>query len=436
MVSSRRWPLLLLGGGVLVFLLVGCVAAGIFLYLRWREAIPPGWRDPISEVQIGTAEASTALLSLADASDTAVASEAIDEGSLEGAYATIVFSTTLNDNQRLGWLLRLGKEYVAAGNRSQAKLCYQQVADIATLSPDLSDLVRAQAYVETALGLSRLGMKKESRFNLDQAHTVVLHSPQLRGTHRVSVLDSLVQTALALGDKTLAAQYAGERDDLLEGESEVSTKPEEATELPGLAGVTLSPAAEEATARRRAAAEKLSQRLSDSPDEIPSDLVHELVESLRLEDQARLDFYQAQMAEVAQPSAKAALVQAKVDWLTIKYRVARQGYGLSLVSDWEEKEDEVKSELSKAYEELYGVRSDQAVSLPQAEDVDRALEALLRREILAGRLGLYPNYPEVELIDELREVTKRLTDRLGEVFLYIDTVTQDGTTYFKLVSAE
>ena len=48
--------------------------------------------------------------------------------------------------------------------------------------------------------------------------------------------------------------------------------------------------------------------------------------------------------------------------------------------------------------------------MPNAEQIDLATEEVLRREILAGTLGRYPNYPQEQRIAQLMQATARLVE--------------------------
>ena len=67
--------------------------------------------------------------------------------------------------------------------------------------------------------------------------------------------------------------------------------------------------------------------------------------------------------------------------------------------------------------------------------MDRAWFDVVRFEILAGELGLYPDYPEEELIAQLTEVTESLAEA-GDPSLHPEVRYEDGTPRFGLAWAE
>ncbi|MFQ5875178.1 MAG: hypothetical protein ACE5JL_15460, partial [Dehalococcoidia bacterium] len=196
------------------------------------------------------------------------------------------------------------------------------------------------------------------------------------------------------------------------------------------------PEVEAARERRVAAAQSLIDRLKAVPGEVPSDPLEDLAQALRAEDEARLEFYETQLPKVIRVATKVALARAKIEWLTIKHRVASGGFGLSIVPEWGGQLAQIRSDLSAAYEELYVFRGEQVIALPQASDIDRAWVALIREEIEAGKLGLYPNYPEEQLISKIREATAKLIAAGKDRGLCVDAFPQDGVNVFFLTAGE
>ncbi len=437
MSSIKRWLFVAIGG-LAILLAAGVIAAGAFLSLHpKRQPTPtplPRWVDPISQIEREGIEPPLALLSLAGASDLEAVNSALDGGELESAYAAIVFSTGLTDQQRAGSLLLLAQRYIATENGLKAKLCYQQVNTIATLSPALPDFSRAEAYLQVGQGLATLGEREDALFNYDQAHTIALYSPYLKEPHRAYILDQLAEAYAALGE--------GERAGQCSEQSAEARWPAKARSLSlpsspegAIGEIPPQPEVEAARERRVAAARSLIDCLKAVPGEVPSDLLEGLAQALRAEDEARRKFYEAQLPKVFRMATKVALARDKIEWLTIKYRVALGGFGLSILPEWEGQLAHIRSDLNGAYEELYAFRSEQVIALPQAEDIDRAWLALIREEIEAGRLGLYPNYPEERLISKLRGATAKLIAG-GERGLRVEAFCQDGVNVFYLTAGE
>jgi hypothetical protein len=99
----------------------------------------------------------------------------------------------------------------------------------------------------------------------------------------------------------------------------------------------------------------------------------------------------------------------------VKYRIARRGYGISLVPEWESQAESIRAELTKSYELLFALYADLIVAIPNADQIDLATEEVLRRENLAGILGRYPNYPAEQRLAQLLQATAHLVEsRPGE----------------------
>ncbi len=79
---------------------------------------------------------------------------------------------------------------------------------------------------------------------------------------------------------------------------------------------------------------------------------------------------------------------------------------------------------------MYG---DWIVTLPESSKVNRAWLELFRLELEMGRLGLYPNYPEEQLIAKMKEATKTLMAEGIDQAMRVDTVSKGEFPTFVLV---
>jgi len=439
--SIRKWLFFLLASGFLIFVLAGLIAFGAYFFTSRREVSLSAWNDPVAHVEPENIKPALALLPLAEVPSSEAFSQALEAGELESAYAILVFGLDLSERERVGSSLLLAKRYTEDGNASKAKLCYRQASAIATLSPVLSDFTRADVYLQVGSGLANLRERGEARFNYDQAYTIALYSPYLKRAHQKSILDKLVSAYEAIGENQRAEQ-ALNQNAALDLEVSDSTEPESADQdrefLLGRPNEpTLIPQeVAEAEAARREGARKLSDYLLSTLKQPPDNLMTNLTQALRTEDEARLSFYNTEPAEPPMLLEKVAIAWHKVRWLTIKYQVASGGYGLSLVPEWEAQVGEIQSELSKAYEDLYALHGEQVIALPEADTIDRAWVEVLRQEIKVGQLGLYPNYPEEQLIAKLKEATEKLIAAGRDRSLRVDTLSQDNVNFFILASDE
>ena len=187
-----------------------------------------------------------------------------------------------------------------------------------------------------------------------------------------------------------------------------------------------------AQAKRASAALSIA-KLDANGDPVPPDLVDALSGALFGEDDqwTRIAGVPTTKLTLAQ---KVGLLRAQVDWLTIKDRVARKSYGFSIVPEWEDGEADIRSALAKAYENLNVLRTEQSVALPQTNDIDLAQSYLLRRLLLAGRLGQYPSFPENDLVDQLNNATDTLIGDQPNAALRVKVENTAEHYYYHLVN--
>jgi len=187
-------------------------------------------------------------------------------------------------------------------------------------------------------------------------------------------------------------------------------------------------------ARREAA---LALIESFSPGETPPpEPVQALAQALVAEDAAKLELYHQELAATSQPGRRIAVLWAMIRWLTLKYKVALGGFGLSLVPEWEAQAATIQSTLSVAYEELFFAYEDLVAGLPDAT-VIKPGSYLVRRQVnLAGRLGQYPNYPVQQMAEELQAAAVALISAGAREQLYVDALAEDAGLYFYLNLAE
>jgi len=399
---KRSLLLTLLLAGTVLLTLLGFILVGAYLYLT-RKPKPPLLK-PLAVVDVEALVPSLALRTLAGEPEWATLQAALGVGDLDAAYATVVFSPSLNEAARAGHLLLLAQRYSAAGREEQAAICLQQVHSLIVLSPSLSDIARADAALQAASGWMAIGRQGAARLSLKQAEAVAAQGLHLRPAQRRDLWQRLATAYASLGDeeKAAAARERAERAPGPAAQPEPSLLPSFLGELPPSEEIEQLQAA-----RQERAATLIRQWIALEGGDVGPE-VADLAEFLRREDAARMS-YLDQIAETTPHLAtQAAVARERAIWLTLKYRIARRGFGLSLMPEWEEKAPLIRSQLIKAYETLFRLYGDEASALPEVSDADRARVELLREEILLGRLGLYPDCPEDQLVQRLQEAQERL----------------------------
>jgi len=439
-ISPKKWVLPALIAAVFIVLIAAFLAMGVLTILAKRrstEALPittpGGWADPVSLINVNRVAPATGLLRLAGKDDITAINSALKEGDVESAYSLLVLSPNLSDEERIGSLILIARHYAANGDVSGVQNVVRQVNLIAVLSPTLSDLARADALLQAGEQLQALKLTNEALGTFNQARTIALHSVYLRPAHRKHILDRLIPAYSALG---LGREAWEELEVALEAgtfaqKSDVEVVP------PVLSELRLKdyshPEVQAAVADREKQATVLAEYIRDRGGKVSQSLVDSVVRALLVEDARRQGVYQAELLRAPQLVDKIALMHDRVNWLTLKYAVALRAQGLSLMPAWEKQVGAIQSELAKARQDLYALYGDWIVTLPEASKVNRAWLELFRLELQMGRLGLYPNYPEEQLIVKMKEATRTLIAEGVDQSMRVDTVSKGEFATFVLV---
>ena len=439
--SPRRWLTPALIAGLLLFFVVTFLILGLSAIVFKRRAVEParlqaGWVDPVYQIDVERVSPATALLKLGGKDDITAINSALREGDVESAYSLVILSPRLPDEERIGSLLLIGKYYAADGNVSEAREVYRQINLIAVLSPTLSDLTRADALLQSSEELIDLELVNEALVTLNQARSIALHSVYLKPAHRKLILDRLIPGYSALGigreawEELEVALNPGGFDDV--------SLPEAVRPVLGTLalGEQVDLEVQTVQTERERQATVLAEYVRDRGGKVSKALVEDLATALLVEDARRQGIYQAGMLQASHLADKIALMENRVDWLTLKYSVALRAQGLSLVPAWEQQLGSIQSELAKARQDLYALYGDQIVTLPDVSQVDKAWLELFRLELEMGRLGLYPNYPQEQLIAKLKEATENLMAGGIDQSLRVDTVSEEEHPMFVLVDGE
>jgi hypothetical protein len=432
-----RWMLILLALAALLLFVAAASAVAYFVFGQQGTTVE-GWQDPVAAVQPASVVPDLALYPLAGALESETVDAALANQELETGYAVLVFGLGLSDVQRIGRLVRLGGEFAAAEALDRAALCYQQVYDLAILSPNLTDSARADALLAGGRGWASIGQAARAQEAYEQADLLAVESPYMQPANRRDVLVSLEAAYRDLGDPERASAARAEIISLdQEGQPQAPGIPGERPKLPSLEDASLSsPEVGTLEETRRRAAYDLLQALSAGGEASP-DLVANLAQALQAEDAAKFDLYQQTLEGTSQSGLRIEAHWQRIRWLMLKYQVASEGLGLSLLPAWESELPQVRSDLSKAYEELYFDYEDLVTALPEARLIGPGSYQVRRQVILDGRLGRYVNYPAQQLADKLQDAVQALTAAGAVDRLYVDVGTRgEGQLRFYLSAAE
>ncbi len=406
----------------------------LFSFYTQPEAPKPAEviENPIAAVSPDQVDPALAIAQLGGIAPLDVIDQAIEKSRPGTALAAIVYSPAVSGRDTAGTLLLLADKFQQKDDLVRAKLCYKMVGTLATLSPDLSDTLRADLFLQTGIGLTGLDDPVLAKIYLDQAYLVTTKSNYLQAAHRRSIFEQLHQAYLNIQLNEQARQAL---DQSLNTAS-LQSLPEDPLVLPLGKTVALPATVQEAEANRWQAAQIVIKNLVELGGVVKPENLAALRAALLAEDQAKTAFFNEALAAEPQLSGKVNLVQAKINWQSTRYRIAKLGFGLSLVPEWEQQAEQIRSDLTAGYEELYRLYSDLIVAMPDAAQIDRATEESLRRQLLAGQLGQYPNYQRAQLKTQLLNITARLAETQPGTDLRASYLTVDGVEYFTLISDE
>ncbi len=418
---------------VLMFILIAAIV--ILFFTSRLNAAEPVSRSLLarrSPLTIERVDPALALASLGGVSEADVISQAITKERPETALAALMFQPGLSDKETAGAFLQLAPVYINSGQTTKGLFCYKMAGSVATLSPDMADMGRADLFLQISEGLIAANQSELAKLYLDQAFAVASRSPFLQVVQRRTLLEQLQKNYMVIGERTLA------RTSL-----DLSANPPDVTLLAG-SGVILSKGeaiflpepVQETEAKRWIRAQELAALLVERGGNAPPSSYNALREALLTEDDQKLPFYEAELAGEAQLSRKIDITLAKIAWLSTKYRIAQRAFGLSLVPKWEKQAEQIRADLTKTYETLFALYADLIVALPDASQIDKATLERLRREVLAGELGRYPNYPEEQRQKQLLDASAKLISTQPELNVFMGLRQVDNEEMYTLTFPE
>ncbi len=389
-------------------------------------------KNRLAYLDVDKVDPALALASLGGVAEADVVAEAIDKARPETALSSLLFYPALTNKESSGGFLQLAAAYAKESQKEKAVFSYQMACLIATLAPDIPDTVRADVFLQASEGLIGLEDPALAEFYLDQAFVVASKSPFLQAAHRRSIFERLQKNYILIGRRELARQSLS----LSANAPNPTQVSEEQTVLSEGKAVALPASIQEAEGKRWTAAQELAILLVERGGKAPQSSIDALAKALIAEDQEKLSFFESEFTKTTQLSQKVDFTLAQITWLSIKYRVARRAYGISIVPEWEAQAEQIRANLTKMYERLFALYADLVIALPEASQIDRATEERLRNEVLAGELGRYPNYPEEQRRKQLLDATSQLIKTLPEINIFVSMGAVDNEEIYTLISLE
>ncbi len=138
----RKGLVALLAVLLLLTLLVGLAAISGYFYLRNNRSVEWTWQDPLAAVDPSRVRADLAVITLLDQPAGSLVQQAVLASEPDTAYAILVNSVRSSDAERSGSAQLVGRAFEQVPAQDLAALSYQQMLDIAALSPTLADPMR------------------------------------------------------------------------------------------------------------------------------------------------------------------------------------------------------------------------------------------------------------------------------------------------------
>jgi hypothetical protein len=410
----------------------GLALIGAYFYLSRQPAVADsGWVNPQAIVRSSNIAPDLAVLTLAGEPDDRIIRASLDANERESAYATLAYSMLLPDTVRGGQWLVMANAF--ADDPGRASVAYQAAMDIAALGPSLNDQARANISLQAGRGYQNLEQPALAALAVAQAENIARYSLTLLPAQRRDLLNQvaaayelLSQPAEASRIRSNIATYSAGP-----GVAHESTAPL----LPTLRGAVTLPADVTAAlaARQQAAARLAAQWLDALPAERDA-LAGQLSDALVAEDAARAAFYAS--ADSLALADRLALLHDRINWLSIKLRALKGGYGVILAPEWEQTRPQIEAELAQAYTDLVNGYGQQLDTLDPVEALAARVE-LLRGSMQWVRLGLFGDQSvEESLRQQLTDASKELWQRQGGAGLTIVAQDERGLILYLLAGAD
>ncbi|MCS6826134.1 MAG: hypothetical protein NZ553_05900 [Caldilinea sp.] len=404
---SHRWLERLLLLIFLLCLVVGLGALALFFAVR-NSARPSLNVDPLRSVRVNLIDSSLALRQLSGDPAAALAAQTMQAGYLETARAILTFATDISPVERSARLSHLARAYLAAGQRDAAAQIYAQVISAAILEDAIPLTERVHLLKLSADGLHKTGFEDAAVDAATQALRIAVQAPGLLPAQRSALFNDLraVVEQFDRSDpavETLRLQLRDYvRNPYLTGAGLIVT-PTLATFPQQIAYDSLT---QEKIAARQQAARILADRIAFTGGVDIEPERQALAQALLEEDQARTHFYQ-NPGELSREQQLWLWLDHRA-WLVEKARIALQGYGISLLPQWESELDGILNRLNADYVFLNSLMTAFVVDRPTTTE-QRLLQVESHHWAAAQAMrGLYPNAPTDDIGELLRGLQEEL----------------------------
>ena len=353
-----------------------------------------------------------ALRVLADYPAEQVWQEPMAQEQWEGALAAWLFGPAQPDHASIEMLLRLAQAQ-ASSAPDDAATYLLAAADVARISPELTDRERADFLVLIGERMAQIGLRSAAMAEWHQARMLAQHSPTLQPMVRATFFQTLANSYRWIDAEVLAEEARKAATQV--GTASVPVAEPERT-LPDTAAPPDEPAdLRTARERRRIAALQTALALNGGTGE---GAYEELREALTAEGALHRAWIAEQLnAELPLPQ-KAGLLQYHIQWLQ-RERMLAAGAGGEEFSAWTTRREEIGAELHEAWNALEQVRLEQGIAGAAREQATLAHRDWWAARLVQARLGRDPGLHQEEILASMRP---NQADEAGGAELRLDWV--------------
>jgi hypothetical protein len=405
--SVRRrhlWLQLTLLIGFIFCLLLGVGAlAALFLVQSEPETAPA--QSTLATLPTAQIAPHHALVQLAGDPPEALAYQAVQAGELDLAYLITFFSTELDESDRLALWLQLGRRYLADERIDDGLRAYHNARATVVVSAGLSFAERSQALLQIADDLSKVDVMPQALDAAIQAKRLAEQTPDILPAQRAQVFETLRLLSKQIGDPAFESEIDSvARNPYLTPPGQALTAQWPTFPEP----LAVDPSVLEAINLRQQAARALADRIAFTGGIDVDPERQTLATALRNEDQARSAAFQRTLASGINLGQQFTLLSEQRNWAALKLRIAAQGFGISILPEWEANINQLQQELAAANNNLLVVV--EALTAAQADPIAQAMLRVETQMWVAQQteIGLVADRTLTDLSDQMRFLESQL----------------------------
>ncbi|MCB9138159.1 MAG: hypothetical protein H6642_07420 [Caldilineaceae bacterium] len=400
---NNRWEKVLLLG-FLLCLLLGIGALATFFLLN-RTITSSAATDPLLSIPTQRIAPVVALQQLAGDPAGALAYQTLTAGESAASHAITLFAPQIDGADQAAIFSRLGRQYAAQGNKDAARITLNNSRAITILSPAIAPPERSRQLAQVAEGFLLIDEQDTALDAARQAMLVAAQTPDLLPAQRQQLFAALQPVAEQLKDEPFSQQLA----DLLRNPF---LTPAGALPVPQMTKLAERPLYDQplldAVTVRQGAARQLVERMRFTGGADIEPERQALAAALLREDEVRRTYYQQMQAASPGLGAQLGLQLDEYAWQALKVRIAQNGFGISLVPEWEAARQALLLDMAQQIGKI-----DVSVKALSSTLTDPVAQAILMAEGqqwrgLQAELGLFVDAPVREIDTRLQTAQQQL----------------------------